>query len=255
MNEEVCVVIPIYKEILDMQEETVLNECRDKLEGLDFFFMAPSDLNISYYKKVEHCEILSFSDWRKDDILDYNHLLMTSDFYKKFSAYEYMFIFQLDGMLLKGLDELIHFIRMGYDYMGAPWPGEGYRYCKRLIPGSGHISSLRRFQGETICKVGNGGVSIRKVDSMIHFFDTWKFEAMTWDKAEDIFISFYGQKRKYRLNIAPVGIAKQFSLEIDMKEKIGNGQIPFAVHKWEKYYPELLEEIGISKKWEKERKV
>ena len=80
---------------------------------------------------------------------------------------------------------------------------------------------------------------------MIRFFEVWEPEAEVWGKAEDIFISFYGQKRKCELNIAPVKVARYFSLETNMKEEIENGNIPFAVHKWEQYYPELPEKAGL----------
>ena len=78
------------------------------------------------------------------------------------------------------------------------------------------------------------------MDSMIRFFNAWKDTASEWNNAEDIFISFYGQKKKCELNIAPVNVASRFSLETNMKVEIANGNIPFAVHKWEQYYPELI---------------
>ena len=34
---------------------------------------------------------------------------------------------------------------------------------------------------------------------------------------------------------------KSFALEEDMKEEIEKGNIPYAVHAWEKHYPELLQ--------------
>lgn len=39
--------------------------------------------------------------------------------------------------------------------------------------------------------------------------------------------------------------AKEFSLETDMKEEILEGNLPMAVHKWERYFPELLSVLKI----------
>lgn len=246
MKQKCCVAIPVYKEKLNPVEEGVLRDAFEKLSDFPFQFIAPGNLDLKYYQETfRECGSLSFNEWQSDSISDYNRLMMQHTFYRAFEEYESILIFQLDGLLLKGNTELHSFLDMGYDYIGAPWPGEGYRYCKRVVPGSGHIPLLRKLQGETLCRVGNGGVSLRKVSSMIRFFEVWEPEAEVWGKAEDIFISFYGQKRKCELNIAPVKVARYFSLETNMKEEIENGNIPFAVHKWEQYYPELPEKAGL----------
>ena len=236
-----CVVIPIYKTVLNSVEQVVLNHFLQKIQNYPWCFMAPSDLDLRWYQN-NYPEIAQqvFAGWKSDSLDDYNQLMMKPSFYKRFDDYGYIFIFQLDGFILKDDGVLNEFLDMDYDYIGAPFPGEGFRYLKRIIPGSGHISLLNKLQGETICRVGNGGVSLRKVEAMIRFFHAWEAEKSEWNNAEDIFISFYGQKRKCKLNIAPVEIASRFSLETNMKMKITNGNIPFAVHKWERYYPELL---------------
>lgn len=246
MNQKCCVVIPIYKKKLNSVEDSILRDAIEKLSEFPFCLIAPGNLDLKYYRENwKECRNVAFKEWEADSLSDYNRLMMQHTFYRTFREFKYILIFQLDGLLLKGSSELNAFLNMDFDYIGAPWPGEGYRYCKRVIPGSGHIPFLRKLQGETLCRVGNGGVSLRKVDSMIRFFEAWKPEAEDWAKAEDIFISFYGQKQKYKLNIAPVELARQFSLETNMKEEIQNGRIPFAVHKWEQYYPELPEKAGL----------
>lgn len=242
MAEYDCVIIvPIYKTKLNETEYLCLNNYRKKLIGFPFNFIAPIDIDDNYYtERWNEFPIQKFATWRADSLDDYNRLLMTSDFYRTFSEYDYMLILQLDGWLIKGEEELKQFLRMDYDYIGAPWTDGGYRYYKRIIHGADHIKILRYFTGETICRVGNGGVSLRRIKSMESFFRVYEKEKAEWEKAEDIFISFYGQKIKFRLKIPPVKIAKQFSLEKNMKEEILKGNLPMAVHKWEIYFPELL---------------
>lgn len=246
MAEYDCIIIvPIYKKELDETECLCLSNYRKKLSGFPFSFIAPTNIEDDYYtKRWNGLSIQKFATWRADSLDDYNSLLMTPEFYSRFLDYDYMLILQLDGWLIKDEEELKHFLQMGYDYMGAPWADGGYRYCKRTIRGANHIKFLRYFTGETICRVGNGGVSLRKIKSMESFFGTYEKERKNWNKAEDIFISFYGQKRKFRLKIPPVEIAKQFSLERNMREEILKRNLPMAVHKWERYYPELLSILG-----------
>lgn len=240
-GKDCIIIIPIYKNELSEQEYFCLENYRKKLYDMPFCFIAPRDVADSYYsKRWKNISIVKFDTWHADSLDDYNNLLMTPDFYNKFSEYDYMLILQLDGWLIKGKEELEYFLKMEYDYIGAPWPDGGYRYYKRVIRGANHIKLLRHFTGETICKVGNGGVSLRRIKSLEMFFRVYKKEKENWEKAEDIFISFYGQKRKYKLRIPSVEIAKQFSLEKDMKKEISEGNIPMAVHKWELYFPELL---------------
>lgn len=242
MAEYDCIVIvPIYKKKLNEIEYLCLSNFRKKLFGFPFSFIAPVDIEDDYYtKKWNGLSIKKFAAWCTDSLDDYNKLLMTPEFYSRFLNYDYMLILQLDGWLIKGKEELKQFVQMGYDYIGAPWEDGGYRYYKRVIHGADHIKLLRCFTGETICRVGNGGVSLRRIKSMESFFRAYEKERESWNKAEDIFISYYGQKRKYKLKIPSVEVAKQFSLEKDMKMEILSGNIPMAVHKWEKYYPELL---------------
>lgn len=248
MNEikDCVVVIPVYKSKLNDIEYACLRNCREKLDGFSFCFIAPVDIKDGYYhRNLPPVPLKKFGNWNSNSLDDYNRLLMTADFYHQFSEYRYMLIFQLDGWLIKGGKELDQFLALDFDYIGAPWVNEGYRYCKRIIRGAGHSKIINFLQGETICKVGNGGVSLRKIKSMSRFFEIYKKEAESWDKAEDIFISFYGQKQKYRLKIPQEEIAKKFSLEKNMKEEISAGNIPLAVHKWEEYYPELLDDLGM----------
>lgn len=247
MHENECIiVIPIYKHELTEIEYICLENYKKKLSCFRFVFIAPYDIDESYYaKRWKGVSIIKFDIWSAKNLSDYNRLLMTPEFYGQFIEYDYMLILQLDGWLIKGSEDLKQFLQMGYDYIGAPWPEGGLRYYKRMIRGANHIKLLRCFTGETICKVGNGGVSLRRIKSMEIFFEIFEKEKTEWEKAEDIFISFYGQKRKFRLKIPSVEIAKQFSLEKDMKKEIMEGRLPMAVHKWERYFPDLLSVLKI----------
>ena len=129
-----------YKKELTETEYKCLENYREKLPGFRIVFIAPVDIDDSYYaKRWEGISIIKFDTWSADSLNDYNRLLMTPEFYNRFSDYEYMFILQLDGWLIKGEEELKRFLQMGFDYIGAPWRDGGYRYYKRVIRGAKYL--------------------------------------------------------------------------------------------------------------------
>lgn len=74
-------------------------------------------------------------------------LLLSEDFYQAFRDYEFVLIHHLDALVFN--DRLAEWCAAGYDYIGAPW---------LISPDTPHI---------TESKVGNGGLSLRRVDSFL----------------------------------------------------------------------------------------
>lgn len=131
----------------------------------------------------------------------YNDLLKTPTFWKSLDTNNNL-IFQTDSLLLKfGIDEFISYI-----YIGAPW--------------------IRFREGEI---VGNGGLSFRKRDKMIEISETYKDDSITM---EDIYFCKYLD----HFDIAPYGVAKQFSVEDVQYDD------PLGLHQ-PKIETELLEKI------------
>ena len=79
-------------------------------------------------------------------------LLLSDAFYRAFLAYDYILIHHLDALVFR--DELDDWCRQGYDYIGAPW---------LVSPDTPHI---------TASKVGNGGLSLRRVASFLRVIDS-----------------------------------------------------------------------------------
>ena len=75
--------------------------------------------------------------------------MLSSEFYRRFSKFEYILIYQLDAFVFK--DQLNYWCKKGYDYIGAPW-FEGFHLTKT---------------GVNIIGVGNGGFSLRRVKTHI----------------------------------------------------------------------------------------
>lgn len=148
-NNNIVVIIPIYKTILTENEKISLNQCLTILKNYPITFITYNTLETTEYIKI--CEKYSvqtnFIYFEKEffnGISGYNSLMKDLNFYKTFSSYKYMLIYQLDAFVFK--DELLYWASKGYDYIGAPWF-------------SGH-KPYPEGKPETC---GNGGLSLRRI--------------------------------------------------------------------------------------------
>ena len=174
----------------------------------------------------------------------YSRLLLSDSFYRAFLEYEYMLIAQTDTYILNTEHTLEEFITVsrekGYDYWGAPWVNgpfsKPYTIKDRL--------KLTIVKHPEKVRVGNGGFSLRNVCNTCNLvirkknlIDFW------WRFNEDLFFSWFALDPANGYRAATYEEASVFALETSMKEEIGKGNIPFAVHAWEKYC--TAAELGI----------
>lgn len=165
MNNRIAVVIPAYKEGFDKYERISFERCYEVFSSrYDVILFTPettefaqlrADFPLIKHKKY-HTEAFA-------SISSYNKMLLSADFYRQFSDYQYILICQLDGYVFR--DRLAEWCDAGYDYVGAPWlfRGTGVDWINRIIRDLllrvrfYHISLFRYRM------VGNGGVSLRHV--------------------------------------------------------------------------------------------
>lgn len=137
---QVVVVIPVYTEDLTSFERVSLAQVRKVLGRYDICFMAPDRMRTfleGHGARAEYWPDACFADRR-----GYSKLLLTPEFYERFSTYEYLLLYQLDAFVFS--DRLAEFCEMGYDYIGAPMPyWSGWPY------GLNHV--------------GNGGLALRRI--------------------------------------------------------------------------------------------
>lgn len=251
----VCVVIPIYKEKPTDWEIASFRQVLKVLSRYDIFLYTYQGLDLSIYTNestnlnkdfnVEYFDQDFFSS-----VKGYNRLCLTVDFYKRVSKYEYMLIYQLDAWVFR--DELEYWCNKGYDYIGAPF----------MPP-----------WGEQKWLVGNGGFSLRRIDSHIRllsykyplsfcldfkhgarglvksiiksfgFCNTISYYANRKDKKfnEDWLLSNIfsdiSKKNVFQLHKPTVDEAITFSIECSPSYFYGisGNKLPFGCHAFEKY--------------------
>src|SRR5690606_31898493 len=89
------------------------------------------------------------------------------ELYRRFVAYEYMLICQTDVFVFR--DELLQWCEKDYDYIGAPWIASKQHLLTKVLFQITNFFKSRKKKKSTahFFKVGNGGFSLRKVQTML----------------------------------------------------------------------------------------
>lgn len=144
----VAVVVPIYRQELSLEEQTSLRHLEAHLGRYDRFFVAPESL----HPRRPGFEVIAFADDCFETVDSYSRLLLSAAFYRTFSRYRYILVYQLDSLVFS--DALIRWCEAGYDYVGAPWLTDP-------------ANPERGFS-----RVGNGGLSLRRVSSALEVLES-----------------------------------------------------------------------------------
>lgn len=236
-EQRLCIIVPIYRPFPKREELISLNRLKQLTSSEDIYFVAPDKLDLSAYESY-HWKEERFEQKYFKNVDGYTKLLLKQEFYQRFINYDYMLICQTDALLLQPARKIYEFMKLPYDYFGAPWPGGtiSYQYSFR------GLSLVKRFMKQRVCYVGNGGFSLRNIERTIALLKEKKKYTRIWNSGEDQFFAYHGQYNQTGFRIAPPEVAEKFALERDAREKIENGLFPIGVHAWMKYYPELSEQ-------------
>lgn len=236
---QLAVLIPVYKERLNLLEQFSIDYLISKIKDRKMFFVAPKSLNMAYYQE-RYLEIDSrtFGDAYFSSIVGYNHLLLNADFYKVFGDYDYILIHQTDALIFQ--DNLDYWMERSFDYIGAPWPNGvevNLKIGKFSTAGGVNLKAY----------VGNGGFSLRSVKGSIAVLDEFADERKHWVKcgsSEDLFFAFVGMISD-TFKIPNQLIASRFSLELEPEKyfHINNEEIPTGGHAWWKHDLEFWKKI------------
>lgn len=237
IKNQVCVCIPIYKEKLNSFEELSVKH-NIKILNDDICFFAPEGLDINYYSQFAYKEIIYFDKSYFISTDTYNSLLLNPVFYEKFNTYSFILICQPDAFVF--IDNLKYWCSQGYDYIGAPWIGKHFNKMFRterslqLMPFLKYPVWYLKARYNNSFRVGNGGFSLRKVDSMIHSVEKYCDVIKDWDLNEDNFFSMYVPFYEKKFKIPGIKEAVAFSIENspELALRLNNNQLPFGCHNW-----------------------
>lgn len=244
--EKVIVVIPAYKSELNKYEEISLRAAAKHLGKYTTTFIVPSRLDTSRQTEImPYAGVEEFAPEYFQGIAGYNRLMMSEEFYSRFTGYQYMLIYQLDAYVFS--DQLEEWCDKGYDYVGAPWL---LRPIYKLMPlriGSKIKHGFRNIlklpdERTTWWRVGNGGLSLRRIES--HLSATRKLRP-TIDRFLEHRNHMYNEDVFFAVEVNRHGLGFTYP---DWKEalcfafdkypklcfKLNNRKLPFGCHAWQK---------------------
>lgn len=247
IKEEVAVVVPIYRDQLSEYEEISLRSIVNVLGKYPLVFVKPSSLKLDKVGRLfpqlreENFDATYFAN-----IHAYNSLMLSPAFYHRFDRYQYILIAQLDTFIFR--DELYQWCAKGYDYVGAPWIVRDFYHH----PFMRLCSAIKRFYCElthkpnsqiTGNKVGNGGLSLRKVESHIRATEQLSHiveQYLRYEKHhlfnEDVFFAIEPNRNGLQFCYPDCIEALQFSFDKHPAYcyKKTDGRLPFGCHAWSK---------------------
>jgi hypothetical protein len=246
-SDRLSVLVPVYRSALDPYEVVSLDSTFRVLGGQHLVMVKPEGLDTSAVEaRWPFRAVETFPPEFFGSIQGYNRLLLSTAFYERFLASEYLLICQLDVFVFR--DELAGWVARGYDYVGAPWLSKtavsaGIHWLKM------HLSKLVRgeqdkvYRYETRNRVGNGGFSLRKVEThhrlsveMRPHIEHYLRNQGTHHFHEDIFWSIEPSKRGFAHRTPGVEEALAFSFDINPGRlyALAGRRLPMAAHGWYK---------------------
>jgi hypothetical protein len=233
------VLIPLHQSRLETIEQYSVDYSVRVLKNRRLCFFGPANLERNYYEsRYPNIPYATFDDHHFTSIQEYCRLMLSEKFYQRFARYEFMLLMQPDAIVLR--DELDWWCQQPYDYVGAPWP-------------AGHIS-LSFGDGKTISpSVGNGGLSLRRVEQCRVLLASTASVAETWRKAglnEDLFFSGMAVL-KPSFRVPDDYLASRFAMEWGPSHyfSMNGGCLPMGGHAWFKFEPHFwLPLLGCNKK-------
>jgi hypothetical protein len=258
-NKKLCVVIPVHRANLSVDEVVSLKACKNRLERYDCYLIFPEGMDVSLHLAIHNQLILKpVNPMWLSSIANYNVLKTQLEFYELFEDYTFMFTYELDSYIFDSDIEKTGSLR--FDYIGAPF-FDGYLDAlpeARFIDGGNSGFSIRNIQS-----------CIRVLKSMDNFKLHWFFYKVFFSRFPalrfhlnrltksryDIYINgkldFYFLKHHMNedmvwsqvvpklfpfFKVADPATALKFSFEAnpDKLLNMNKGQLPVGCHGWPK---------------------
>ena len=165
---KVIVVIPLYTTNLS-PEELQAFEHNVRILGPRQLIavVCPDTLDLSPFDSVlgtAETSIERFPIENFAGVAGYNRMMLSEAFYTRFERYRHLLLCQTDAFVFS--DRLDEWCSRDYDYIGAPWIASPRSALNRALFRFNNLFRRKKKSDEYLFKVGNGGFSLRKVDTM-----------------------------------------------------------------------------------------
>lgn len=246
-RERLTVAVPVYRSVLDEHERTSLASAFRVLGHHHLVMVKPEGLDTGPLERTfPFAGAETFAPEYFRSIQGYNRLLLSTPFYERFLPSEYLLVCQLDVFLFR--DDLAAWVARGYDYVGAPWLSGSaaslalhwltWQVTRRLPGGADRIHPY-----ETRNQVGNGGFSLRRVEThhrlsrvLAARVDHYLANAGTHHFHEDVFWSLEPGRQGQPHRTPPVEEALAFAFDVNPERLYARAgrRLPMAAHGWYK---------------------
>ena len=238
------IVIPIYRHVEGTERQS-LEQCMRVLGAHDIVVVHPEKLDLTDdLRQYPDVRLLPLRNEWFAGVEGYNSMMLSTEFYRLFTDYDYMLIYQLDAYVFS--DQLDYWASLDYDYIGAPWTfhvglfhatiGRFVRWMRRTLQPAGWEGRVKNCH--IAGQVGNGGFSLRRISKM---------EEMTRLYAHHIAKLHFGEKRAQEDVFFALVAGRKAGLKVPKRKEAMRfaweshpdccmrkmGRLPFGCHAWQ----------------------
>lgn len=245
-QQNAIVVVPLHTTNLSADEVMSLKRSTQVLGRHHFAVVCPDGLDLSPIEALlpENYSTERFAPEYFKGIKGYNRLMLSAEFYARFTAYNYLLICQADVFVFE--DRLDYWCSKGYDYIGAPWIGSKRNLWNITLFNIRNFfkKNSKKRSNAHLFKVGNGGFSLRKISMMKRIVtqqsadieEALKNPSSRNHHMEDIYFSLVAPAKIPEMKIP--GYVEAAAFAFDRKPQaaleINGGKLPFACHGFNK---------------------
>lgn len=237
MTNKNCIAIPIYTKTPSKCDKLSISSLKNikDIRDWDIFIIYPKQYDFELknnwapiFSDFKYTLMALDNKWFASE-KSYSKLLRSNDFWLIFKIYEYMLIFQTDGYCVECT--LSDWTVKHYDFIGAPIIASNANWMK--VPA-----------------IGNGGVSLRKIQTFIDITDpngecmkTIKNDVDEFNKSRNYIYDQYEDlyfceliNKYWDLDIARQDDAFNFAwdMNVDIVYEMRNHRLPCFLHAWTK---------------------
>ena len=259
------IVIPMHKPEPSSEERASLIQCQKILGEYPIYLLHPPGMSTKTYGDIfPFLKNLAAPTGAMASIATYNQLMISPFIFDALNSYSHILIHEPDSIVLK--NDLHHWCKQDFDYVGAPWFCSDFAENLQLKATGNFGFSL--FKVKTVNDLfrknprwygasmilrdllrglrGKKDTFIRALDSMGSSGKLSGAHNLYQDHC-DIFWSHVVPKIESHFRVAPPQKAIYFSWEKDPQKcfRICEGEIPFGLHAWSKYDLKFLQPLLI----------